>query len=398
MTTTFRGIMEFEMPINSDQHSDQISELRSYGVGRVYRRARKRRDGKVYEEQEWTLSFCVDGRERREPSGTKDYRKACKLLHERVTSAEDGAQSDLKLTFDKVMAGLEDDYELQEMDSALYVLRKCRLPHLKAFFGNQLARKVDDQALLRYQVTRKKEGAAAGTINRELSALHRAYVLAKRARRVAYAPAFQRLRENNARQGFFEWERVLEIQKHLPRFLHVFLEALYITGWRKTELLTRKWSDVDFGADALTLWIGQGKDRKTGRTFPLIKPLREALQRQRAYVTELNEALGLEIEWVFPQPNGKPIKSMKDAWTSAVSAAKTTGYVHDFRRTAVRNLELAGVPRKAAMAMVGHKTESIYNRYSIADQRMLEVGAEKLTKFLSEEVVRRKRGHLRAVK
>jgi hypothetical protein len=32
---------------------------------------------------------------------------------------------------------------------------------------------------------------------------------------------------------------------------------------------------------------------------------------------------------------------------------------HDFRRTAVRNLELAGVPRSVAMAMVGHKTEAI---------------------------------------
>jgi hypothetical protein len=30
------------------------------------------------------------------------------------------------------------------------------------------------------------------------------------------------------------------------------------------------------------------------------------------------------------------------------------------------------------MAMLGHKTESIYRRYSIVDQAMLEVGASKL--------------------
>ena len=48
------------------------------------------------------------------------------------------------------------------------------------------------------------------------------------------------------------------------------------------------------------------------------------------------------------------------------------------RRTAVRNLERAGVPRSAAMAMVGHKTESIYRRYAIVDEGMLKESAAKL--------------------
>ena len=51
---------------------------------------------------------------------------------------------------------------------------------------------------------------------------------------------------------------------------------------------------------------------------------------------------------------------------------------HDFRRTAVRNLEIAGVPRTAAMKMVGHKTEAIYRRYAIVDEAMMQSAAEKL--------------------
>ena len=51
---------------------------------------------------------------------------------------------------------------------------------------------------------------------------------------------------------------------------------------------------------------------------------------------------------------------------------------HDFRRTAVRNLVRAGVSRSDAMKMVGHKTESIYRRYAIADERSVKEAANKL--------------------
>jgi hypothetical protein len=48
------------------------------------------------------------------------------------------------------------------------------------------------------------------------------------------------------------------------------------------------------------------------------------------------------------------------------------------RRSAVRNLERDGVPRSAAMAMVGHKTEAIYRRYAIVDSGALRDAAAKI--------------------
>jgi hypothetical protein len=46
---------------------------------------------------------------------------------------------------------------------------------------------------------------------------------------------------------------------------------------------------------------------------------------------------------------------------------------------------MAGVPRSVTMKMVGHKTESIYRRYAITDEGMLQDGAKKMDAFLKSQ-------------
>jgi hypothetical protein len=52
--------------------------------------------------------------------------------------------------------------------------------------------------------------------------------------------------------------------------------------------------------------------------------------------------------------------------------------LHDFRRTAVGNLERRGVPRSVAMKLTGPRTEAVYQRYAIVNDADLQDAAKRL--------------------
>ena len=259
-------------------------------------------------------------------------------------------------------------------------LKTTRLPRLDAVFGGTKAIDITTTSVERYKTLRLKEKSAPATVNRELASLKRMFRLGLRQGMVATMPYISMLAEHNVRKGFFELDQFQAILKNLPAEYRPLFELAYITGWRmKSELLSRQWRHVDFGGKGwLRIDAGEAKDATAGREFQFTTWMREALERQRKFISKVEKKTGSVIPWVFCRPDGVRIHTFYEPWREACKLAGIERIPHDFRRTAVRNLERAGVPRTTAMAMIGHKTESIYRRYSIVDQAMLEMGTSKL--------------------
>ncbi len=353
--------------------------MRERGSGSLFRETyRDKKTGQLKVCRTWTMKLWVGGKPLKRSSGTSSRAVANKKLEQWKAQVRQGIYvPDADQTrFDDLATLLINEYRANARKSLDRV--EDAVGHLAAFFKGCRAQAISTDRILAYVRQRQEQEAANATINRELAALKRMFRLGERAGKVVRRPSIDMLQENNARTGFFERDEFDAVLAHLPADLKAVFEVAYVSGWRvKSEILTRQWAHVDLQSGWLRLEPGETKNTE-GRQFPLTPYLRAVLERQRERTLVIERATGTIIPWIFHR-SGTPIKSFRRAWVAVCKQAGLLDRIpHDFRRTAVRNLERAGVPRSTAMKMVGHRTESIYRRYAIVDEAMLKEGATKL--------------------
>lgn len=240
-------------------------------------------------------------------------------------------------------------------------------------FGSKIATQLTTADVETYIAAERAKGKRNATINRVTEKVRRAYRVAK-----VTAPDIRHLSEkDNARKGFFSDAEFRRVHAHLPEDLRDFAFFGYLTGWRKGEIASLAWSDIEEGV--IRLRAENSKNREA-RSVVIAGELVTLIERRK----QARLANGVLTNLVFHR-DGESVAEFRKAWASACKRAGVARLFHDLRRTAVRNMVRSGVPQSVAMKISGHKTASMFRRYDIANEDDLRAAMQAVERYQEAE-------------
>lgn len=258
---------------------------------------------------------------------------------------------------------------------------KQRLVHVERLLGSLLVIDLTEDRIRDYIATRLKEKAGGRTVNMELGELSRALgnkwsVLWPRVRKLEENHDIGRALSPEEEQSLLKAASSGVTSVRNPG-LYAFIKIALTTGMRSGEIAGLTWGQIDFGAGIIT--VGKAKTRGgTGRQIPMNADVRGALEIHAAWYANPKRFGEIRPEWhLFPtrstQPNEKqarpldpmrPVLSIKTAWGELRKAAGVQCRLHDLRHTAATKMAEAGVPESTMLAIMGHMSRAMLERYS----------------------------------
>jgi integrase len=259
---------------------------------------------------------------------------------------------------------------------------------VKKALGFRWADTLAKQDIDAYIDCKKRERVKPQTINNHTLALAAAYRLAK-----LPPPEITRLEVFNTRQGFFTEKELTSLLAALPEeLLKDLCRFAMETGMRFGEIASLRW---EFVQDGFLKLPGAVTKNGSPRSVAIANEVKAILDRRRkAQAVPINGHA--QLSGLIFHHNGKRLGEFpRKAWQRACIVTglgtrtcpkcgssgpeffcrgchKQRKYVgrlfHDFRRAALRTMVRAGVPQTVAMAISGHKTISVFQRYDIGNE------------------------------
>jgi integrase len=318
----------------------------------------------------WIHFHDAQGRRHREKCGRKSI--AIARYQQRKTQVREGRFFPIR--FGPSVAALKEElFQNYRVNNQNLEPIETSWKRLEPVFGAARAESITTEKLNRYIEAQSDKGYANGSINRDMACLKRMFRLATRSTppKVRQLPIFPpRLREAAPRSGFVVDAQYRALMNQPAEYwLRAFVAMAYKFGFRKQELLSMRVGQIDLPAGVIRLNPGTTKNDE-GRIAPMTREIRELLAECVRNKDSAN--------FVFTRGN-KPVIDFRGAWEALTNAAGVSGLlVHDLRRSAVRNMIRRGIPEKVAMAISGHKTREVFDRYNIVSETDIHEAGRKL--------------------
>jgi len=340
----------------------------------VYKPTRKGESSKYY-----VCEFVYLGKRFQESTGAtsktvaREYEKQRRKELERAAAGLPTEQKATRIqTVNDVVSRYLEGYKLSHRPQSIQ-FAKGRLEQIKKALGNVVLSDLTDDRIRAYirkrQNDRVSERSISGrTINMEIGELSRAIgqpwsLLWPKVRKLEERKDVGRALPTAEQRALLDG---LE-NRHTPH-LATLIPLLLLTGMRAGEALSLTWGRVDLLSKALT--VGRAKTANgTGRVIPINDDLASILAAHRAwFVEKFGEPR--PDHYLFPWGKPVPADPMRHAtditwgWDQLRKATGVKCRLHDLRHTFATRLAENGVPESTMLALMGHMSRAMLERYS----------------------------------
>jgi integrase len=185
---------------------------------------------------------------------------------------------------------------------------------------------------------------------------------------------------SDVRDRILSFDEFEAIMGNMQRYAQAVFATGYYTGMRRSEILGLTWDKVSLKGRVIRLEAADTKDNEA-REIPICNPLYDILKTVPRAIHDNH---------VF-QYRGKPITNIRHSLMAACEKAGVVygrfekgGFIfHDLRHTFNTNMRKAGVAESVIMAITGHSTREMFDRYNRIDLDDTKIAVNRLEVFLA---------------
>jgi len=342
------------------------------------------------------MVYVVDGKEQRESTGETDYDAAQKKLSKRQVEIDEGIYAGpdrSRVTVGELLTGLLDFYVVKGRRSLPSA--RAQVQAVRTALDGCRALDLTTARVQRVVKEWQRGGLTDATINRRLSYLRRACSYGKLMLDPARLDFSDLLLDEASPLGkHFDAAAFAAVHAALPASLADFFEFAYLCGTRKGQLARTTWAHWNPATKEFTWTAAEVKAKR-----PTILPLDG---RPLSLIERLHAVRRLYCPFVFHGALCAPgrahskgygcVGHFETAWATACRTAgfpvgrRAGGFVfHNTRHTAVTNLVNAGVPTHEAMTVSGHRTRSVFDRYSLSLKQQTKAALRRVTEYTQQQ-------------